>query len=138
MPSADISVTKRSLFSWVFAYNLHLQVLLLAVIIVTVFARVLPLEMQKRVVNEAIKLRDEDLLMLYCGIYLVSVLAASGLKYLINILQTLIGQRALAEMRKALFHHLLTLPLSFFRKTQPGLVVASLVNELVAAGDFAG
>jgi ABC-type multidrug transport system fused ATPase/permease subunit len=134
----DVPVTKRSLFSWVFAYNLHLQVILLAVIIVTVFARVLPLEMQKRVVNEAIKLRDEDLLMLYCGIYLVSVLAASGLKYLINILQTLIGQRALAEMRKALFHHLLTLPLSFFRKTQPGLVVASLVNELVAAGDFAG
>ena len=134
----DVPVTKRSLFSWVFAYNLHLQAILLAVIIVTVFARVLPLEMQKRVVNEAIKLRDEDLLMLYCGIYLVSVLAASGLKYLINILQTLIGQRALAEMRKALYHHLLTLPLSFFRKTQPGLVVSSLVNELVAAGDFAG
>ncbi len=138
MRASDIPVAKRSLFSWVFAYNLHLQGLLLAVIVITVFARVLPLEMQKRVVNEAIKLRDVDLLMLYCGIYLVSVLVASGLKYLINILQTVIGQRALAEMRNALYHHLLTLPLSFFRKTQPGLVVASLVNELVAAGDFAG
>lgn len=138
MGSSDTPVVKRSLFSWVLAHNLHLQGLLLAVIIITVFARVLPLEMQKRVVNEAIKLRDVDLLMLYCGVYLVSVLAASGLKYLINVLQTIIGQRALAEMRKALYHHILTLPLSFFRKTQPGLVVSSLVNELAAAGDFAG
>ena len=63
---------------------------------------------------------------------------ASGLKYLINLLQTLIGQRALAEMRKALYHHIITLPLSFFRRTQPGLVVSALVSELASAGDFVG
>jgi hypothetical protein len=34
--------------------NLKLQILLFLVILVTVFARVVPLEMQKRIVNEAI------------------------------------------------------------------------------------
>jgi len=131
-------VVKRSLFSWVLAGNGKLQALLVLVIVVTVFARVLPLEMQKRVVNEAIKLRDTDLLFMYCGIYLVSVVTASGLKYLITLIQTLIGQRVLARMRKDLYHHILTLPLNFFRRTQPGMVVSSLITELTTSGNFAG
>jgi ABC-type multidrug transport system fused ATPase/permease subunit len=94
--------------------------------------------MQKRVVNEAIKLRKMDLLLLYCGIYLGAVILASGLKYLINIIQTLISQRVLADMRKDLYHHILTLPLNFFRKTQPGLVVNALVSELTTSSNFAG
>ncbi len=131
-------VTHRKLSWWVRNSNLKLQILLFLVILVTVFARVVPLEMQKRIVNEAIFMGDMELLMLYSGIYLAAVVLASGLKYAINILQALIGQRALAEMRKALYHHILTLPLNFFRKTQPGMVVASLVSELTAAGDFVG
>jgi ABC-type multidrug transport system fused ATPase/permease subunit len=54
------------------------------------------------------------------------------------ILQNVIGQRTLADMRKALYAHILTIPLSFYRKTQPGLVVAALTTELATAGDFVG
>ncbi|MDJ0987133.1 MAG: ABC transporter ATP-binding protein/permease [Desulfobacterales bacterium] len=138
MKKADIPVVKRSLFSWVFPGNVKLQIILLVIIIVMVFARVLPLEMQKRIVNEAINLRDIDLLLLYCGIYLVAVIFFSGLKYLTNLLQTLITQRATANMRKELYHHILTLPLGFFRNTQPGSVVNSLVTELAMPGNFVG
>jgi ABC-type multidrug transport system fused ATPase/permease subunit len=94
--------------------------------------------MQKRIVNDAINLRKFDLLVLYCGIYLAAVVTASALKYLINILQTVIGQRTVADMRKALYAHMLTAPLGFYRKTQPGLVVAALTTELATAGDFVG
>ncbi|MBW2488189.1 MAG: ABC transporter ATP-binding protein/permease [Deltaproteobacteria bacterium] len=138
MKKADIPIVKRSLFSWVFAGNGKLQVILLLVIIIMVFARVVPLEMQKRIVNEAINLRAIDKLLLYCGIYLVAVFFFSALKYLTNLLQTLITQRATAEMRKALYHHILTLPLGFFRNTQPGSVVNSLVTELAMPGNFVG
>jgi ABC-type multidrug transport system fused ATPase/permease subunit len=138
MEKADIPVVKRSLFSWVFAGNVKLQVSLLLIIIVMVFARVLPLEMQKRIVNEAINLRSIDLLLRYCGIYLASVVFFSSLKYLTNVVQTLITQRATAQMRKALYHHILTLPLGFFRNTQPGSVVNSLVTELAMPGNFVG
>jgi ABC-type multidrug transport system fused ATPase/permease subunit len=131
-------VVKRSLPSWILSSNLKLQALLLLVILVTVFARVLPLEMQKRIVNEAIRFGEIQMLFLYCGYYLAAVVVATGLKYLISALQNLIGERALADMRKALYHHILTLPLNFFRKTQPGLVVASLVTELASAGNFVG
>lgn len=138
MEKADIPVVKRSLFSWVFAGNVKLQILLLLIIVVMVAARVLPLEMQKRIVNEAINLRNVDLLFLYSGIYLGAVVFFSVLKYLISIIQTLITQRTTARMRKSLYRHILTLPLSFFRNTQPGMVVNSLSSELTVPGNFAG
>ena len=136
MEKAEIPVIKRSLFSWVFAGNLKLQVLQLAIIVGMVFARVLPLEMQKRIVNEAINLRDVDLLFLYCGIFLAAVVFFSGLKYLSTMIETVISQRTTARMRKALYSHILTLPLNFFRRTQPGMVVNALVSELTLPGNF--
>jgi ABC-type multidrug transport system fused ATPase/permease subunit len=138
MARAEPSIAKRSLFSWIFAGNLKLQLMLLLIIIVMVGARVLPLEMQKRIVNEAINLRNIDMLLLYSGIYLAAVIFFSILKYLTNIIQTLITQRTTARMRKALYQHILTLPLKFFRKTQPGTVVNALTTELTLPGNFVG
>lgn len=138
MQKAKLPVYRKTLFSWAFSGNLRLQMLLLLLIVAAVFSRVLPLEMQKRVVNEAIKLQRFDLLTLYCGIYLAAVVAASSLKFAITTLQNLISERALASMRQELFEHILTLPLHFFRKAQPGTVVSFLLTELSTAGVFAG
>ena len=131
-------LVKRSIYSWIFGSNTKFQVVVLILIAVTVFARVLPLEMQKRIVNEAIRLSDVDLLIRYCAIYLLSVVTASGLKYLITVLQVMISQRTLARMRKGLFAHIISLPLNFFRNTQPGLVVSSLISELTLPANFVG
>lgn len=131
-------IVKRSIYTWIFGRNTKLQLVVLALIAVTVVARIVPLEMQKRIVNEAIRLRQIDLLIRYCAIYLVSVVTASGLKYLITVLQVMISQRTLARMRKGLFAHIISLPLSFFRNTQPGLVVSSLISELTIPANFVG
>ena len=138
MEKKQVPIVKRSLFSWVLPGNGRLQAALILLITVTVFARVVPLEMQKRIINEAINLRKMDLLLIYCGIYLVSVLLASALKYMITIIQTRISENVLAKMRKDLYSHILTLPLNFYRKAQPGLVVSALVTELTSAGSFVG
>jgi ABC-type multidrug transport system fused ATPase/permease subunit len=136
MAEVERPIVKRSLLSWVFDGNIGWQVTLLGVIAVAVFTRVLPLEMQKRIVNQAITLRNVDLLLLYCGYYLAAVLVASACKYAINILETHISQRVLARMRAALYAHIITLPLNFFRNTQPGTVVNAIVNELVVPSNF--
>lgn len=138
MAKVDRPIVKRSLFSWVFDGSLRWQILLLAVIAVAVFTRVLPLEMQKRIVNEAVSLRKVDLLLTYCAYYLAAVLLSSACKYLINVLETHIAQQALARMRIALYRHIISLPLGFFRNTQPGTVVNAIVNELAAPSNFVG
>ncbi len=138
MENEQTPIVKRSLFSWVLPGNGKLQATLVLLIAITVCARVVPLEMQKRIVNQAINLKKMDLLLIYCGIYLVSVLLASGLKYMITIIQTRISENVLANMRKDLFAHILALPLNFYRKAQPGMVVSALVTELTTAGSFVG
>lgn len=129
---------KKSLFYWALNGNSAPQIFLVVLVVLVVFARVIPLEMQKRIINESIALRQYDNLLLYCFIYLAAIISASGLKFSINALQTLIGERAMSRMRKSLFNHILVLPLSFFRKTQPGFVVSSLITELSTIGTFAG
>ena len=73
MSKAEIPIVKRSLFSWIFAGNLKLQLLLVSIIVLMVMIRVLPLEMQKRIVNEAVNLRNIDKLLIYSGYYLAAV-----------------------------------------------------------------
>jgi ABC-type multidrug transport system fused ATPase/permease subunit len=55
-----------------------------------------------------------------------------------NVLQSVISQRATARMREAVYHHALTLPLTYYRNTQPGAVVNAVVNELTLPGNFIG
>ncbi len=131
-------ITKRPLTYWVKNSNMKLQLILLVVIFFTVAVRLVPLEMQKKIINQAISMRKVDLLFMYCGFYIASVVSASLLKYLITVLQTYIGQEALAKMRKELYAHILTLPLGYFRKANPGMVVSSLVTELAPAGEYVG
>ena len=131
-------IVKRRLFSWIFAENLKFQILLALIILIMVVVNVIPLELQKRIINETIRLQKFDLLVRYCIIYLVAILSASAIKFLVNFLQAYIGQKTLSRMRRELYSHILTLPMSFFRKTQPGTVISSLVTEIAAAGDAAG
>jgi ABC-type bacteriocin/lantibiotic exporter with double-glycine peptidase domain len=131
-------VTRRPLYSWVLKKNVRWQLLLVLLVVLTVGIRVAPLELQKRIVNQAIGLGDMDLLVFYCLLFLGSVLTASTLKFCINLLQAYIGQRTLKRMRTSLYEHILSLPLSFFRTIQPGQVINSLINELASISGFIG
>ncbi|MFT5729843.1 MAG: ABC-type bacteriocin/lantibiotic exporter with double-glycine peptidase domain [Desulforhopalus sp.] len=135
---SDCPITKRPLFSWMKTAGLPLQLLLVMVIVITVCARVIPLEMQKRIINEAITLKNTDLLLIYCLIFVGAVIVASGLKFVITIIQTRIAQKVLVSLRKELYAHILTLPLSYFRKTPPGTLVSALVTEVAPTGELIG
>lgn len=135
---AAMMISKKSLFSWVLERYRGLQLILFALILSTIILRVFPLEMQKRIVNEAIALRKLDALLIYCTLYLAAVVVAGLFKYFINVLQGYIGQRILLDMRSQLYRHILTLPLPFFSHTPPGMVIASLTSELSTVGEFLG
>lgn len=130
--------SNKKLFSWALESSRGLQILLVFMIFCTIFFRVFPLEMQKRIINQAIAFSQLEKLFLYCGFYIAAVMLAGVLKYFINILQAYIGQKILLRMRAQMYEHILSLPLSFFRKTPPGMVIATLTSELSAIGDFLG
>lgn len=138
MPSTYAKVVEKPLWKWIFAQNTWLQLVLVLIAVLAALANLLPLEMQKRIVNEAIEESRLNLLIYYCTIYLAAVVSATLLKYLISILQTIIGQKTTERMRESLYRHILMLPLGFYRRTQPGLIVSALTTELATAGDFIG
>lgn len=131
-------ISKKTLFSWAFERYVGLQVLLFVMILSTIFFRVFPLEMQKRIVNLAIASRKLNLLILYSALFIGAVVLAGILKYLINLLQGYIAQKILLDMRGRLYDHILALPLSFFRQTPAGMVITSLTSELSVIGEFLG
>jgi len=133
-----MQITKRPLFYWILHRYHGLQALLFAIIIASLFFRVIPLEMQKRIINNAIKLKDVELLFLYCGIYFGSVILAGATKYVINVMQMVIGQKILIELRTELYRHILQLPLQFYRNMQPGTVISAMTAELNSIGFFLG
>ncbi len=136
--TASVRITERSLFYWILRRHRLTQLLLLLIIVVSLFFKVFPLEMQKRIINEAIYLKDIQLLYLYCGLYIGAVTIAGLLKYGINVLQVYIGQKILVEMREELYLHVLQLPLQFYRKMQPGTVISAMTAELNTIGFFLG
>lgn len=111
---------------------------MLLIIVVSLFFKVYPLEMQRKIINEAINLREVDLLFLYCGLYMGAVLVAGLLKYFINTLQAIIGEKILIGLRQELYDHVLKLPLEFFHKTQPGIIISAMTSEMNAIGSFLG
>jgi len=131
-------ITERPLFYWVLNRYRGLQIFLLLVIVVSLFFRVYPLEMQRKIINIAINLRMIDKLYLYCALYLGAVLVAGLLKYLTNTLQDIVGQKILISMRQELYEHILQLPLSFYHRTQVGTVISAMTAELNAIGSFLG
>jgi ABC-type multidrug transport system fused ATPase/permease subunit len=137
-PERHGMISKKPLFAWVFERYRGLQVLLFLLILAAILLRVFPLEMQKRIINSAIGLRNLDALFLYCGLYLGAVVLAGLFKYVINLLQGFIGQKILLDMRAQIYDHILSLPLPFFRRTPPGMVIASLTSELSSIGEFMG
>lgn len=113
-------ISRKPLFAWVLERHRGLQMLLLLLIVAAIFLRVFPLEMQKRIVNSAIGLRNLNALYLYCGLYLGAVLLAGLFKYVINLLQGYIGQKILLRIRTELYDHILSLPLPFFGAPRRG------------------
>ena len=134
----NMVITKRPLYYWITSQCQSLQLFLLAVILISVFFKVAPLELQKRIVNEAISIRSVDLLFWYCGLYLVAVLLAGLSKYLINMLQVIIGQKILIGLRTELYMHVLHLPLQRYRGLRPGSVISAIIGELSSIGAFLG
>jgi len=137
-PNDSKRITKTSLYSWVLYKSIPLQLIVVAIIFVTVALRVLPLEMQKRIINEAIGMKDLPALYRYCAIYIGAVTLAGIFKFIINLMQVYIGERALKHVRKKLYEHLLSLPIQFYRRTSPGNVISYIITEFIPVATFIG
>lgn len=69
-------------------------------------------------------------------IYLVVLMAGSGIRYGQTLLTTWVGQRAMYDLRLELFRHLQFLPLSFFDRNPVGRLMTRITNDIDALTDM--
>lgn len=90
----------RTLYAYVRRTSARQQVVL-CVLTVLVFPLTLaPLELQRRIVDDAIGGSDTRLLAILAGVYLVAIIALAGLKYVRNIYATRIAEGIASILRR--------------------------------------
>jgi ABC-type multidrug transport system fused ATPase/permease subunit len=135
---ASAAELEPSLYRYIIRRSLRHQLTLTAIIFVATAVSVVPLELQKRIVNRAIATGDLQQLLWLCGGFLVATLVAGGLKYVITNYEGMISETMLRNLRMELFHRILRFPLPHFKTTSTGQLVSMILGEVEELGLFFG
>ncbi|MEE8453264.1 MAG: ABC transporter ATP-binding protein/permease [Limibaculum sp.] len=137
-------------FNFVWRHSKREQIIILALTVSSFPLIYISLEIPKIIINDAISGRDfprEILgiefqqipyLLLLCGAFLVMVVLINGIKWLLNIIVGMCGERMLRRLRFLLFEHVMRFRISRFRTTKPGEVIQSMLGEIEPLGGFFG
>jgi ABC-type multidrug transport system fused ATPase/permease subunit len=129
---------EASLYRYIINRSLRHQLTLTGIIFVATAVSIVPLELQKRIINQAIATGDLPWLLWLCAGFLLAVLVAGGLKYAITNYEGMISETMLRDLRSELYHRLLRFPLPHLRNTSSGQLVAMMIGEVEELGLFFG
>jgi ABC-type bacteriocin/lantibiotic exporter with double-glycine peptidase domain len=99
---------------------------------------VVPLELQRRIVDDAVKARNYGLILILCAVYLGAVLLQGGAKLALNIYRNWVGESAVRELRHRV--HALVSATSAASSTleAEGVQASMIVSEVEPVGSFVG
>lgn len=131
----------KSLYAFIWKTSRREQILLCAITLVVAGMSMVPLELQRRIVNDAIENADLRGMFLLCGLYLVVLLLQGGLKYWLNVARGGLVERVALQLRRGIFKHLVGKPA---RNAGPpphvdkGAVVSMTSSEVEEVAGFVG
>jgi ABC-type multidrug transport system fused ATPase/permease subunit len=103
-PDARIESAPATLYRYIWRISSRRQLWLVLLSSVVFPLTMVPLELQRRIVNNAIGKRDLHLLGVLCLLYVAVVLTQGGLKYVMNVYREIVAERAIRSMRRHLYH----------------------------------
>jgi ABC-type multidrug transport system fused ATPase/permease subunit len=111
----------------------------MVVLTVCVFLlEVVPLELQRRIINDAVKDRNYSFVLILCAAYLGSVLLQGGTKLVLNVYRNWVGESAVRGLRRRI--HALVDATSVASSTleAEGIQASMIVAEVEPVGSFVG
>ena len=130
---------ERNLHRYIIKRSLRPQLILIAISFVLGLAlNPLMLDLQKRIINQAIGQRNFDALLWLCGAFLGAVLLNGALKYVKQNLEGYISETMLRDLRGELFNRILRFPLPHLKGTSTGQLVAMILGEVEDLGGYFG
>ncbi|TMD59958.1 MAG: ABC transporter ATP-binding protein [Chloroflexi bacterium] len=130
----------RWLLSWLRPYRMQVAVAFVIILLLSI-AEITPPVIAKFIIDQSITPAVSGQIPPDAGLarllplgllYLIVLLASSGLRYSQTVLTTWIGQRAMYDLRVRLFSHLQYLSLSFFDRNPVGRLMTRITNDVDA------
>jgi ABC-type multidrug transport system fused ATPase/permease subunit len=128
----------RNVFRYVLATSAGHQLLLQALTVAVFLLEVVPLELQRRIVNDLVKHRPYSLVVGLCALYAGVVLVQGGTKLVLNIYRGWVGERAKRDLRRRVHTLVEGPPDSSPAAEAQGIAISMIVAEVEPVGGFAG
>jgi ABC-type bacteriocin/lantibiotic exporter with double-glycine peptidase domain len=141
---AEIRKAKRSIklpptiFRYVLESSGYHQVLLLLLTVAVFLIELVPLELQRRIINDLVKNRTFGYVITLCAIYGAVVLVHGSTKLGLNIYRNWVGERAVLDLRRRIRD---LVGLSSVAASDPeaqGVEISMIVAEVEPVGAFVG
>ena len=134
----------ESLYRYIWSINRRGQIKLILLTALVFPLSMVPLELQRRIIDDAVKDQDLRLLLWLCGGYLLLLLVQGGFKYLMHMQRGRTIQHARSHLRNAIYFCSYTLDPDEARGREAkiegddGAVVSMLSSEVEKLGEFIG
>lgn len=135
-----------SVYTYIFRKSRNQQAVVIAITLALLPLAPVPLELQRRMLDEAVANRDFDLLIWLGMLYVGALLLSSGLKFLMRYQRELISASIVRALRKSVYFFIYTAaPDPVFDEkgnrideVDEGAVVSMMSSEVEKLGAFAG
>lgn len=134
-PSADAVTLPGGLFRYVAGTSWAHQFPLLVLTIGVFLLEVVPLELQRRIVNDAVKHRSFSAVVLLCAAYAAAVILQGAMKLGLNIYRAWVGERAKRDLRRTIY---VATGSGSRTADDQGTAVSMAVAEVEPIGNFIG
>jgi hypothetical protein len=128
----------RNIFRYVLQTSGLHQLFLLLLTVGVFLLEVMPLELQRRIVNDLVKHRDYRLVIVLCAVYAGTVLVQGAAKLVLNVYRSWVGERATRDLRRRI-RVLVSSPSSSSSGPEAqGIQASMIVAEVEPIGGFVG
>jgi ABC-type bacteriocin/lantibiotic exporter with double-glycine peptidase domain len=137
-PAIRAAEMPRNIFRYVLMASGWHQLLLVLLTVGVFLLEVVPLELQRRIVNDVVKHRDYWLIATLCAVYAGVVLAQGGTKLLLNLSRSWVSERATRDLRRRI-RGLVNSPTAASSGAEAeGVQASMMVAEVDPIGGFVG
>lgn len=135
--SGDLKRVK-DLYRYIWKISARGQIILSALSIAVFLLEMAPLELQRRIVNNAVSHQDFQLIMTLCAIYVAVAVLHGGLKLVLNVYRGSVSESANQRLRMQIDPNAKADPAIRDSSGDKGVKISIVVSEVEAVGGFVG
>jgi len=137
-PAVSAAEMPHDIFHYVLETSGWHQLWLVVLTVVVFLIEIVPLELQRRIVNDLTKHRNFSLIIVLCAVYAGTVLLQGGVKLVLNIYRSWVGERAIRDLRRRVHVLVSSSSAAASGPEAEGIQASMIIAEVESIGAFIG